>query len=86
MSRGEYTFLPYLIFAQRTTTKKEANDMKTLSEIVEEFENATPERQNEITEALSKIPEVITCAGMYFFKSLSPANFEILKRMRGGFV
>ena len=86
MSNIEYTFLPYIIFARRTTTTKEAYDMKTLSEIAEELKNATPERQKEIINFLIKIPEIETRAKVYYFYSLSPANFEILKRIQGKFV
>jgi len=66
------------------------------SEIVEAFENATTEERKEFIEGFLRTPGNLKCLFkhpnfkhypmMFYYQTLTSAEFEMLKRLNGGFL
>ena len=60
--------------------------MVTISEINNAYRNGTPEEKIEFADILIKIPEFRLYLKRHAFDSMSPADFEMYKRIKGGFL
>jgi hypothetical protein len=60
--------------------------MITLADINEAYRNGTPEQKREALLFLMKYPEFRQYLKRFTFDLMTPADFEMHKRIRGGFL
>lgn len=60
--------------------------MVTLSEISNAYRNYTPEEKIKFADILIKTPEFRLYLKRHTFDLMSPADFEMYKRIKGGFL
>ena len=60
--------------------------MITLAEINAAYNNSTPEEKRELFNFLIKTPEFKLHIKQHAFDLMSPADFEMYKRIKGGFL
>jgi hypothetical protein len=60
--------------------------MTTIGQITKAYKNGTKEEKNEILNFLMTDSEFAQYLKTYTFDRITPADFEILKRIKGGFL